>query len=143
MKHLVVITSLLGLFACAGNKIDRRLISEGSKAFPWKIWYVTEDNFPVGKRSYYEVNYKDKDFALPKELFGTENEITSFVSAAGFNTSDTDYGAVVLVFYKITKQESGHSDWNLTTALVRRLNSGKENHFTVYADGLEQHFELK
>lgn len=143
MKYILVITSIFSFLSCASNKVDRRLVSEGTKTFPWKIFYVTENNFPVGKKSFYEVKYNDKDFVLPQELFGTQNDIKTFVSASDFNTSDTDYGAVVLVFYKIAPNDTGHSVWELKTALVRKLNIGKENHFSVSIDGYEQIFELK
>lgn len=143
MKYLFFMASLFSLFSCAGNKIERQLISKGSKTFPWKIWYVTENNFPAGKKSFYEVKYNDKDFVLPKELFGTENDIKTFVSASDFNTSDTDYGAIVVVFYKISLNDTRHSEWELNTALVRKLNNGKENYFRISTNDFEQNFELK
>lgn len=46
---------------------------------------MCENNFPAGRRHYYEVCYEEKRLVIPKRIFGSVTDISTFTGANGFD----------------------------------------------------------
>ncbi|HLV24498.1 MAG TPA: hypothetical protein VKY36_06965 [Moheibacter sp.] len=118
---IVVAILIIGTVnACASKRIDRQLLSKGTKTYPWKIYYVTETEFPVGTKNYYEVKFDDKPLISSKEIIEGNHQIDKF-TAAGF---DKNNGTVILVFPNYVKKENGFDETVLTTVIVNKVATG-------------------
>ncbi len=103
-----------------GNYKSKKLLFE-DPIYGWKIYYVTENRFPVGKRNFYEVYHQDKLLVIPKNIAGTK-ELSRFAAAFGYAPLDpnyTIYSGTVAIVFNYTERNEKDGFLNSWTVMVR------------------------
>lgn len=123
MKISIIIGSILILmivvliFKSCSKGISRILLTE-NKVYQWKIYHVTEKNYPSGKFRYFEVYLGKQQLVLPKELTGGVRDVSRFHAAGSFAGHETNYNAVLITFEAISKDARGFDQRNMVNILV-------------------------
>ena len=127
---VLVILLLIG-FVCfaVSRRTVRKLLSE-NRVYHWKVYHVTENNFPAGKFQYFEVYYGNQKLVLPKEMTGGVRDVSQFHSAGGFGNHETNYDTILIHFEAFVKNAAGFEERNIVSMSIRPV-PGKEGKFIV------------
>ncbi|WP_336960715.1 hypothetical protein [Chryseobacterium contaminans] len=118
----VIVTIMI--FNSCSRKITRKLLTH-NKVYHWKIYHITENNYPAGKFQYFEVYLGEKKLVLPKEISGGVREISQFHAAGSFGNYETDYNSVLIMFEAISKSTQGFDERNMVSIKATALTKNK------------------
>lgn len=118
------------MFYSCSRKSSSTLLTD-NKVYKWKVYHVTENNYPAGIYHYFEVFYGDRKLVLPKEMTGGIRDVSRFLTAGGYDNSETHYDSVLITFQSFTKDEHGFEQRGTVNISIRpNDNDGKS--FAIY-----------
>lgn len=112
---LLVIVAIV-LWSCS-KKLSRVLLTK-NKVYRWKIYHVTENNYPAGTNMYFEIFLGKHQLILPKEITGGERDISRFHAAGAYGNHETNYDSVLIVYEALAKDERGFDQRKMITIQV-------------------------
>jgi len=145
-KIIIFILLLITLivYSCRWPNVNRNVLFQRSLPYAWKVVYVTEDNFPAGTTRYYEVFFDKEQLTIPKEIFGSIADISTFTGANAFDIHKENNNSVLLTIENITKRHNGSNSRQFISFFVDKVNiEGKKKTFWVYTLNREKIAEFE
>lgn len=115
----VLLTLALAGMPLAVAAAPKKTLLFESAVYPWKIHYVRDRQTWVRDDRYYAVDYGERPFVLPKDVFGTVRDVDRFVAASGFASGETHSDSVLLVFEAVRAKPDGFQQRELVAILAR------------------------
>ena len=123
-----VLLTIVVLIWCS-LRTKRKVLFKGSELYPWRVEYVVEKHFGLGKIQYYQIFYDNKKLVIPKEFLGNEKDIDQFEMAGGFNVNKVPVESV-LATLKFYNQDSNCEGSVYVTLVIHR--NKQEGTFEFY-----------
>lgn len=114
---LIIVVIVVFCYSCSYG-VTRKLLSE-NRVYHWKVYHVTERDFNTGTDHYFEVYYGEQKLVLPKEMTGGLRDVSRFHAAGGFNSGETNYDSVLIIFEAFSEDQRGFEQRNLVSVIVR------------------------
>lgn len=126
MKRILFVFLILTVvFNSCTAKLSRKLLIE-NQVYHWKVYHVKEYDFNVGTTHYFEVYYGEHKLILPKEMTGGHRDISRFLSAGSYNSSETNYDSVLIIFESLVKDEKRAVEHGTVSITVRATGRNLE-----------------